>query len=139
MDKQRYELIKNNVQLKNVELFKLHCTKKTGTNKTIKLGIERKVEVVDLSQGLIFLTVDIDFENEGPFSLSLVLKGSCTATNISDITEEEYEKYLFSLTVPLLLPYARECISNMTSRMNLPAFYLPTMDILESLSANDKG
>ncbi|ATX83771.1 hypothetical protein CU084_06575 [Bacillus velezensis] len=57
--------------------------------------------------------------------------------NLSDPSkEDEFEKYTYDQVVPLLLPYVRECVASMLSRMGLPIFTIPTIDVLKTLEVN---
>lgn len=131
-----YKFIRNSTQLVDVWLHSVHSEKKDGGDKRLGLRFSRDVVVVNETQAELTLDVEIDFEGEGPFSISVVYKGTCEA--LEDITPEELQRYAYDQVVPLLLPYAREYISDTLRRMSLPIFTIPTMDVLRSLSENDE-
>lgn len=142
MDKllEEYIIAKNSIQLIDVELMVLNCEKNISfKNEGIGLSLEVKREVGDISEDVLdaFLHVDIIGPDE-LFKIHLVLRGICNRCN-KDITDNRFKEYAQSQIVPLLLPYAREFISNTLTRMKLPIFYLPTIDVLETLKVNRKN
>lgn len=134
-----YKFIRNTVQFIDVELVESNCKRKyieLKEHNDIELNFTREVELEEtgkLSQ--VYLTTHL----KGPeelFDIQVKFKGVCEKIDLS-IENAEFAKYSHDQIVPLLLPYAREFISNTLVRMQLPIFLLPTMDILKSLEAND--
>lgn len=139
MDKllEEYKIARNSIQLIDVELMVLNCEKNISVDKEGKgLSLEIKREVGDIDNNKLdaFLHVDIIGPDE-IFKIHLILRGICNRGN-REITDNQFKEYAHSQIVPLLLPYARECISNTLIRMKLPNFHLPTIDVLETLKAN---
>jgi len=139
-----YKLIRNSVQILDVELVSLECSKSENISSDANLGvnleIQRKVELVDKLSGKIYLKAQFEAKHEDEIliSISLVYKGICKNTS-ETLGEEDFKHYLYDQVVPLLLPYARECISSIMTKMKLSAFYIPTMDVLNSLKVNKEG
>lgn len=142
MDKllEEYIIAKNSIQLIDVELMVLNSEKNIAVEKEgkgLSLEIKREVGAIDGNVLDAFLHVDI----VGPddlFKIHLVLRGICNRFDL-EITDNKFKEYAHSQIVPLLLPYARECISNTLNRMKLPIFYLPTIDVLDTLKVNKKN
>lgn len=137
MDFDKYKTIKNHVQLQEVELVSLACERLAGNNTEIQMNTERKIDVINEKTVEIFLRVNIDFESDAPFRMTVVYKGTCVS--LVDINEETLKNYAFSIAVSLLLPYARECVASTMARMGLPVFNLPTIDILATLQGNESN
>jgi|GEM_PF-2919178 hypothetical protein len=57
MDFETYKLIKNHVQLQDVELVSLDCERLSGNNTEIKIDTQRKIEVIDEKIVEIYLRV----------------------------------------------------------------------------------
>lgn len=138
-----YKLIRNSAQILDVELISLECSKSeniSSDDMKVNLDIQRKVGSVDKLNGEIYLKVQFEVKNEDEIliSISLAYKGTCRNTS-ETLGEEDFKNYLYDQIVPLLLPYARECISSVMTKMKLSPFYIPTMDVLNSLRANKEG
>lgn len=131
--KEYYELIRYSVDLQDIRLKSLQCQRLDGENRNIVLKLQRNVEVVD-GRAKIDLSAIVTFEEEGPFYIETELEGLCVPTR--EISEEELKEYAYEQVTPLLLPYVREIVTNALSRMDLPIYYIPTMDVLKSLEAN---
>ncbi|MEK6449719.1 protein-export chaperone SecB [Priestia aryabhattai] len=135
---EEYKLIANSVQLSDVELISMKCLNKGFSNEkdeqTVSIKMQRKVEMKNNTEAILFLRTIVGGENS-PFLFDIVYKGVCNS--LADITVEQFEQYAYVQVVPLLLPYARECITSTMARMGLPIFTLPTMDILDSYEEND--
>ncbi|HHB2053553.1 protein-export chaperone SecB [Bacillus paramycoides] len=132
-----YKIIRNSVQLLDVKLEHLECNNygyKRGEKPEINLKIQRKTKIMNEKQVKISLQVVLDFEENAPFHFKVIYSGVCEA--MKELEEEEFEQYAYEQVVPLLLPYVRECITNTLSRMKLPIFYLPTIDVLETIKVN---
>jgi preprotein translocase subunit SecB len=129
-----YKLIRNNVQLRDVELLSLECHKNDGEDKDIVLELSRAVNIIKSDEAEIQLQAKVRFVNEGPFEFDMVYKGVCFTLN--ELKEEDFKEYAYEQVVPLLLPYARECIASTMARMGLSIYTIPTMDILASLELN---
>lgn len=133
MEFEKYQLLANSIQLVDVELDTLEAKRLQGDSGKLNIELTRRIESAP-SGVAIFLRVILEFEEDGPFRIITIHKGICEASG--DISEEEINDYAYHHVVPLLLPYARECIANTITRMGLPAFPLPTMDVLKSMAAN---
>ncbi|KGR80631.1 hypothetical protein CD30_19600 [Ureibacillus massiliensis 4400831 = CIP 108448 = CCUG 49529] len=132
-----YKLIRNSVQFIDVELLKLDCEKRTeelGDGRGVSLSLGRDVLNVKDNEAELILNVELIGPND-IFKIDLTYKGLCRNMN-SDISKAQFEQYAYDQIVPLLLPYARECISNTLMRMKLPIFLLPTIDVLDTLEVN---
>lgn len=134
MDFNQYKLIANTVQLTEVELESLECNRLPGNGTKIILQIERKVDLIDSSTARIFLRSTVKFEANAPCFVAVVYKGICRS--YGEIVDEKLREFAFYQVVPLLLPYARECIATNMTKMGLSPFILPTMDVIKSLEVN---
>ncbi|MES1028638.1 hypothetical protein [Bacillus velezensis] len=132
-----YKLIRTAVQLKNVKLISINCNNFEGglKDKQLSLLLNRNVKVISDTQAIIQLHTKIHFEEDGPFSIEIIYQGETKLLDES-INRDQFEEYNYNQVVPLLLPYARECVANVLARMNLPIYTIPTMDILESIKQN---
>ncbi|MED4705224.1 protein-export chaperone SecB [Bacillus velezensis] len=132
-----YTLCANSVQLDEVKLEQMNCINRGLENRVeneVEISLQRRVELIDSSKAEIALRARVGFEEEGPFFFDIVYSGIC---NLSDPSkEDEFEKYTYDQVVPLLLPYVRECVASMLSRMGLPIFTIPTIDVLKTLEVN---
>ncbi|ATL41681.1 protein-export chaperone SecB [Bacillus velezensis] len=132
-----YTLCANSVQLDEVKLEQMNCINRGLENRVeneVEISLQRRVELIDSSKAEIALRARVGFEEEGPFFFDIVYSAVC---NLSDPSkEDEFEKYTYDQVVPLLLPYVRECVASMLSRMGLPIFTIPTIDVLKTLEVN---
>ncbi|HZK25187.1 MAG TPA: hypothetical protein VFC74_07340, partial [Oscillospiraceae bacterium] len=129
-------IIKDSIQLVDARLIYLQCELLSGNDNFITTTFERNVELISDKDANIYLSTTLEFEKDSQFSLHCIHKGHCLAT--LDLNEVEFERYLYSIAVPLLLPYARECVANTMIRMGLAPYNLPTMDILLSDESNNR-
>ncbi len=138
MNEDEYKLVKYSVQLKEVELNELICKKLDGDSKNLHLSVQPTTELLSDNLVNVYLKVRVGFrENDsGPFEIDLTYKGVCHSHG--DYTGQQLENAAYDLAPALLLPYARECVSNLMSKMNLPVFYLPTIDVLQTISENQE-
>lgn len=134
-----YRLIKFNVQLEDVALVEMECHQNEEFfegSPPLRVTIGHRSELIDEEVVDIYVKVTLAFEEKGPFYISTTYKGKCLKNVESDISTEVFEEQALSQAVPLLLPYIRECMSNTVTRMGYSPFYLPTLDILNSLAVN---
>ncbi|MGE9751344.1 protein-export chaperone SecB [Bacillus inaquosorum] len=132
-----YKLIKTAVQLREVKLDSINCTllDASSKNRNLSLELNRHVEVISDREAHIKLHAKVHFKEEGPFSIDVVYFGKTELLD-ENLDKRYFEEYNLNSVVPLLLPYARECVSSLISRMGFPVYTIPTMDILESLNEN---
>ncbi len=136
MEFEQYRLLANSIQLVEVELDTLEAKKFQGDNGQLEIALERRIEPYPGGVA-IFLRVILEFEGDGPFRIVTIHKGICEPSE--DISEKVLNDYAYQHVVPLLLPYARECIANTVTRMGLPSFHIPTMDVLKSMVASTRS
>ncbi|WP_305961042.1 MULTISPECIES: protein-export chaperone SecB [Terrabacteria group] len=132
-----YTLCSNSVQLDEVKLEQMNCINRglgNSAKKEVEISLQRKVELIDSAKAEIALRARVGFEEEGPFFFDIVYSGVCILSDPSK--EDEFEKYTYDQVVPLLLPYLRECVASTLSRMDLPIFTIPTIDVLKTLEVN---
>jgi preprotein translocase subunit SecB len=135
IDFERYEFLKHHVQLKNVCLHELECRRSNGQDNRLNLSLERAVgEVYEENKIKIYLKATIHFDDHGPFTLTCIHEGICESDG--QIGSEEFVQFSHDQIVPLLLPYARECIASTLLRMQVPPYIIPTLDTLQSMSLN---
>jgi preprotein translocase subunit SecB len=137
-DFEYYKLIRNAIQLRDVSLIELSCIKneetEDGKEFSINLNVSEKVTILNEQQVYIYLKIEVNFnEEDGPFSIIVVHRGLCHA--LEELSEDKFTEYATHQVVPLLLPYARECVANSLVRMGLPIYTIPTVDVLGSLDA----
>lgn len=138
-----YKMIRYNIQLADVELVEMECKKNDDfeNEKELQLKslVETKSELVD-GECFIYSRVILDFNGEepgeGPFFIKVAYRGVCIQNGSLD--EETFKTQSEEQAVTFLLPYLRECVSELLSRMKLPIYYLPTLDVLQSMKANNK-
>ncbi|THF80815.1 protein-export chaperone SecB [Cohnella fermenti] len=134
----KFVFVKNHIQLLNVSLSELTCSREQGSHTHLTAQFEHRFgRLTDREKISIYLKVSIDFEELGMFRISCTHEGIVAASN--ELPEEDLEEYLEDQIVPLLLPYARECIASTLARMQVPPYTLPTMDVLQSLAASSEG
>lgn len=133
-----YTICANSVQLAEVKLEQMNCInrglKENSVEQEIEISLQRSVELISSSKAEIALTARVGFEEEGPFFFYIVYSGICKLLDPSK--EDDFEKYSYDQVVPLLLPYVRECVASTLSRMDLPIFTIPTIDVLKTLEVN---
>ncbi len=136
-----YKMVRYNIQLNDVELVEMECKSNyqnldSEGEGELKLStfLETKSELVG-EECHIFMRVTLDFESDGPFYIKLAYKGVCVQNGSLDA--EIFKVQSEEQAATFLLPYLRECVSNILSRMQYPIYYLPTIDILESMRANN--
>ncbi|MGX5648437.1 protein-export chaperone SecB [Bacillus cereus] len=137
---EKYKLMRYSIQLKDVRLISLNCNNhvidnKEDFSKKISIRMHREIKLISSEEIEIFLRILVDFKDEnGPFTVDVTYAGICKA--IKELSETDFKEYAYEQVVPLLLPYIRECVSNTISRMRLPIFYLPTIDVLQTFEVN---
>lgn len=134
-----YQLIRFNIQLEEVELMEMQCEKFEISDISdepvpMKLGIEVRSALQDEKTIETFLRVTIDFEKNKPFFVRVIYKGVFSQNGALD--EDNFRSQAEDQAVPLLLPYIREYVSDVISRMGYSPYYLPTIDVLKSLASN---
>lgn len=133
-----YKIIKNSIQFIDVELVDSVCRKIDtlgNSNGQVNLKFSRNVKTIEEGKAIIYMTTYLTGPDE-LFYIEVTFKGVCKKIDKS-ISEEIFVKYAKEQIVPLLLPYAREYVSNTLVRMKLPIFLLPTIDILLSMEENN--
>lgn len=142
-----YKFIRYHIQLKEVRLISLQCknfvTNDTeDLNKRVSVKMTREVNLVNERVAEILLHTKVGFKEEEntkiPFSIDVTYGGLCYIIPEAELKTEDFEQYAYDQVVPLLLPYVRECVSNTLAKMQLPVFYLPTMDVIKSIESNTK-
>lgn len=136
-----YKLIRYSVQVLDVELVELNCKKNKqgslGDSREISLKISREVGEISGEILDVYLAVKLIGPNEF-FDIELVYKGICRNLD-KTLNEDLFKDNAYNQIVPLLLPYARECISNTLARMQLPIYLIPTMDVLQTIEENKQS
>lgn len=132
---EEYELIRSQVQLTNVYLHELRVKRCNGNDNKLRLRVLYSHDNHHGNSMDIYMKVEIDFMDNGPFELTCVYKGELKASDT--LEDDEFVKFAEAHAVPFLLPYVRECISSTLARMQLPIYMLPTIDILESMRSFD--
>lgn len=128
-------IAKNSIQLLNVSLHELICSRGEGEDTKLNVRFQHRVGQIDDDNRLqIYLKVDVGFEKNGPFNITCVHEG--LVKSAEEIDEEDLIQYADNQIVPLLLPYARECIASTLIRMQLPPYTLPTIDVLKTIAIN---
>jgi len=131
----QYKFAKFHIQMNDVEMVSLKCENygEEQPSRSLKTIFKTKSELVD-DLCCIYLKVELSFEEKGPFSIEVEYKGTCEQSG--ELADKQFLELSEGQTVSLLLPYARESISSALARMKLPIYYLPTLDILESIKLN---
>ncbi|MGE6857469.1 protein-export chaperone SecB [Bacillus pumilus] len=132
-----YAIVRNSVQLLDVKMTSLKCEILDAESKKrdLALTVERNVKLLSDTSALISMNVKVHFKDSGPFFIELTYEGK---TELSDesLDRDKFEEYNYHSVVPLLLPYARECVANLMSRMDFPIYTIPTIDVLETMKQN---
>lgn len=135
---ENYKFIRNFVQLEDVKMHSLDVKSLDGQHSSVTVNLQRSANDLVSENGVkkveIFLRTHIYFKEEGPWEIELVYKGICSSKK--EVSQEELLEYANKQVVSLLLPYARECVTSVLSRMQMAPYYLPTMDILGSIEEN---
>ncbi|MDX6045519.1 MULTISPECIES: protein-export chaperone SecB [Bacillus cereus group] len=145
-----YKIIRYNIQLRDVRLisskFENLIASKSDTekiNEHITLQLKSDVKLLNERKAEIILHAWIGFdekeEGQAPFSFEVVYGGLCVVATDEELSPETLKKQAYDQVVPLLLPYVREFVSSTLSRMKLPIYYLPTVDVLNTLEANERA
>ncbi|UDB47310.1 protein-export chaperone SecB [Bacillus safensis] len=134
-----YKIVKNSVQLEEVKLKSVKCEilDDKSKNRDLSLSIKRGVNVVSDTKAEIFMKATISFKEEAPFFIEVLYQGETRRLD-ENISHEDFEEYTYNSVVPLLLPYAREYVADLLSRMDFPVYTIPTIDILQTLKENSK-
>ncbi|MEW4192233.1 protein-export chaperone SecB [Bacillus altitudinis] len=136
----QYEIAYNSIQLQNVQLESLNCVNR-GINQfddktELDLEFFRKVDLENETEAKIYLKTIVGFKEKGPFLIEVVYSGECNL--LVDDEVHNFKDYCDKQVVPLLLPYIREFVSNTLSRMSLPNFTIPTIDVIASYIKNEE-
>jgi len=110
---------------------------KVQENMPLDMAIQGKTELIDSTKAVIYLKVTLGRKQDYPFYIDIVHKGLCYSNG--EVKDGELEKYANDQIIPLLLPYARESVSSIMTKMNLPVYTIPTIDVLGTLKVNRQG
>lgn len=144
---EKYKLIKHNVMLEDAHLISIQAKRENGfedtTNEiTNSLGIECGLieESKDGTsvQGRVRVKVaSRNEQNEKVAFYTIEIDGKFTKSD-AKVSSEEFYGSVDTLLVPMLLPYARAALSNISGLFNAPNIYLPSLDILQSMMKNQR-
>lgn len=132
-------LVPHPVQMTEVVLTELSAKAGAAPNEEEPLGAEVKIEVQTeaSSETLGFASLVVDAagqQDKGSiFSFRCRIKGRFEAPRGG--TAQQLETFLKRSAVTLLLPFARETLSNITARMGLPPLILPLIDARATIQA----
>jgi preprotein translocase subunit SecB len=129
------------IRFSNVDLITLNFSVKGPLPEKITSGISFHVEghVSDDSRMLdIFVEVDlfgkVPPESRPPIELNFILHGRFTKASEDGMPLDEFAKHHAPAH---LVPYARELISNITSRSILPTFNLGPINVIAMIENGD--
>jgi len=133
-------LVMHGYQLREIRIDKLsfirYSEEVPESPEGLKVSVDTNSEAIDETNGLAFLTINLDFDpsSQRLFSLELNLRGECIREPGAD--EEEFAHFLSKYSVPLLWPFAREIVWNSMVRMGFPPLVLSTINIHKTLEAS---
>lgn len=124
------------VNLEDVKILKNDINPDYDYNVILNFG--KSISRVDNKtvDGLIIVDISIIpiDKVESDLDIHVVYKGRFTS---QDDTEDDMEQWVGIQIIPLLLPYARAFVTNLTIQMGHDPVIIPTMDVLEALKLND--
>lgn len=129
------QLIEHDIQLKEVILLSSESLLNEGSE-IAQLGIRVKSwgEVKSLKEGYAYLNIILGDKETAPVYLNIVQKGYCESKQEIDI--DKYKRFLEIQGVRLMWSFARQTIYDLTSKMGIDPYLLPTLDVLKTLQQN---
>ncbi|MEH7885635.1 hypothetical protein V7654_15150 [Bacillus sp. JJ1609] len=137
-----YVTSKTKIQMVEATLEELHTKKFYELDEECVTEIQfgTRIEIADEENAVAFLKTDIKVSNrevkEPGVMITVIYKGRFESKETLD--QFQFETWIDPQVVPQLLPYTRVLISNLTNLLGVtPPVNLPTIDILETIKAND--
>lgn len=133
------KFILHNIQLTTVELVELECKQNYNfdyeNDKTMKIPVKISSwgKVINDVEGDAFLNIVLGKINETPFYINITQKGKCITQQA--LEKEEFEGFLDSQGIRLIWSFAREAIYDMTGKMGITPYMLPTIDVIRTVNA----
>ncbi|WP_100010117.1 protein-export chaperone SecB [Lentibacillus sediminis] len=136
-----YKFIKMKFQMTEARLEDIHIERFQEIPEdqcTNQVNFGRRYEYIDERTYKGFLKTIIQCKNreteEVVMNIEVVYSGEFQTT---ELDPAQMEEYVDAQIVPQLLPYSRSVIAHLTSLMDIPPVHIPTMDVIQSLSANN--
>ena len=146
---QEYKIFRHNISLVDAHIIEIHAKKVAEEplegNNTHSLKVEMGIDESSLEKGsniiigYVKAIVDVTMENkENPFMQFIVVARGAfeRQCKVDELDNEKFKNGVKSLAVSLLLPYIRASLASISGLMNAPIAYIPTIDILKSMSEN---
>lgn len=134
------QLVRHPVQLRDVVVEKIECNRYEHSHDLQSHEVELNIKpsthakIIDSNTAIAYLTIEIETKSEPKvLEIKVNLRGTCTT---DDKDEERLKEFTEVNALPLLLPWAREIISNLTVKMGFPPIMLPTINVRKTLEAN---
>ena len=140
-----YLFSRHKVQLVEASLIEVHVEKIaneiTGSHSN-QFNLRKKIEFND-GQYCGFLKVELTSKNsdtkETAFTILMVYKGVFANEGEKSFSNDEMIKMIDNQLVAQLYPFVRGSMATISAFMNVPTIVLPTIDVVNSMSLNDKA
>lgn len=155
MDEKEYKIIRNSVQLTEVNVSELHVTgsvydykeaRRNGENVRQQVRFfqdqneTKAIENYFCSFCLCRVEARVSIKTEKKltelFCVTLAVSGILRSKIIDMNDMEKFNKTADMLCFPLLLPYIKSYLQSVSGMLAVPTFNIPTMDIIKSIEKN---
>ncbi|WP_027938017.1 hypothetical protein [Anaeroarcus burkinensis] len=139
-----YTLIKHEIDLISANVIEIHAleVRELPEGKELRNAVKIGRRLGELEQNVLsaFIKVTVGvFEEkveEPAIKYVVVVKGKFMRTSAVAVDEGKFRNDVDKLAVSLLLPYARAALASLSGVMDAAIVYIPTMDVLKSMTAN---
>lgn len=131
------ELVKHGVQLTDVVLWKADCEiNEDSVLNELDVRVNVWSNVLNVDKGEVYLNIIVGKKGETVLYLDIVEKGICMTEN--PVQEDEFKVFLEMQGVRLVWSFARQTLYDMTSKMGVKPYILPTIDVAQTWARKEK-
>lgn len=120
---------------------KVNCHRPAdGCSGQIKLNISMHTtaRVISMEKAYGYLEIKIGtHDSKDMFKLDVLLRAECSprlGDGQEGLTEQQLKEFCEVQSLPLLLPWARHIVSDITTRMGLTPLMLPIISVMDTLT-----
>lgn len=132
------QIVNHDVQLKQVVLSKVEAELNEDlTVHGISIKIKSWGKVISSKKGETYLNIQLGEKDITPLYLNVIQKGICESQ--VELDEHEFETFLEVQGMRLIWSFARQSLYDLTSKMGVKPYILPTIDVLKTIQNNQSG
>lgn len=125
-------------QLKEVVLERIVCQKPANFSEQLKLNIQAKTvaRLISANSAYGYLRVRITAEDDKQFKIEVSIRGECVTATVDDKLpkKSQLKEFCELQSLPLLLPWVRQIIADLSVKMGLPPLMLPLISVMDTFN-----